>query len=404
MRLKRVAWAGSASGLYIGQDFRGAYAQGVTNTGAGQSVGLLEFDSYYTSDITSYLKNGSAGLSGSSVTLSNIVIGSLTGPPGSGNAEVSLDIEMAISMAPGLSTIYVYEATNSGAESDVILSRMASDNLSHQLSSSWTGFDDAGTEQAFVEFAAQGQSFFQASGDSGEYNFRHNPVEPPSDSTNVTSVGGTTLSTSSGTWNSETTWNWFTTPTDGLSNNATSGGTSTTYSLPPWQSGLSTSANQGSSNFRNIPDVAMVANQIYVIADNGGAYFVGGTIAAAPLWAGLSALINQQRASQGQPPEGFLNPALYAIGKGANYSSCFHDITVGNNTNSSSSKQFFAVTGYDLCTGWGTPIGSALINTLSPEPLSITTSGGFRLLRALWRPVQRDQPKFCIDEPCNSFV
>ena len=121
----------------------------------------------------------------------------------------------------------------------------------------------------------------------------------------------------------------------------------------------------------------MVANQIYVTADNGAVYFVGGTSAAAPLWAGLAALINQQRASQGQPPEGFLNPALYAIGKGANYSSCFHDITVGNNTNSSSSRQFFAVTGYDLCTGWGTPIGSALINALAPEPMSVTASGGF---------------------------
>ena len=109
--------AGSASGLYIGQDFRGAYAQGVTNTGAGQSVALLEFDSYYTSDITSYLKTGSAGLSSSTTIVSNIIIGSLTGPPGSGNVEVALDIEMAISMAPGLSTVYVYEATNNGGRS-----------------------------------------------------------------------------------------------------------------------------------------------------------------------------------------------------------------------------------------------------------------------------------------------
>ncbi len=172
-------------------------------------------------------------MSGSSVTLSNIIVGSLTGPPGSANTEVALDIEMAISMAPGLSTVYVYEATNNSAEGDVMLSRMATDNLAHQISSSWTGFDDAGTEQAFVEFAAQGQSYFQASGDSGEYNFRHNPVEPPSDSPNVTSVGGTTLSTSSGAWSSETTWNWFTSPMDGLSNNATSGGTSTTLPRLP---------------------------------------------------------------------------------------------------------------------------------------------------------------------------
>ena len=83
----------------------------------------------------------------------------------------------------------------------------------------------------------------------------------------------------------------------------------------------------------------------FLIADNGSDFFAGGTSAAAPLWAGLTALINQQRATHGQPSEGFLNPALYAIGNGANYSSCFHDITVGNNTNLSSSKQFFATTG-----------------------------------------------------------
>ena len=238
---------GSEGGLYIGLDFRAAYAQGVTNTGTGQSVELVEFDSYYSADITSYINASASGLSGSSVALSNIVVGSLTGPPGSGNTEVALDIDMALSMAPGLSTIYVYEATNNGAESDALLSRMASDNLSRQISCSWSGFFDPGVQSALLEFAMQGQSFFQASGDSGEYNSHHNPVMPPCDNTNVTSVGGTTLSTtgSRGNWSSETTWSWFIQPQDGLSNNASSGGVSTTYTLPPWQSGMSMSGNGG---------------------------------------------------------------------------------------------------------------------------------------------------------------
>ncbi len=371
--------AGSRSGMYIGQDFRGAYMQGVTNTGTGQSVGLVEFDSYYASDISSYLNTPGSRLNGSSVTLSNVVLPGLTGSPGTGNFEVALDIDMAISMAPGLSTIYVYEATNTSSEADAILNRIASDNLSRQLSCSWTGFTDAGVEQAFLEFAAQGQSFFQASGDSGEYDTLRNPVQPPADDTNVTSVGGTTLSTSGpdGSWVSETTWSWFTQPVNGLSNNATSGGISPIYSLPAWQTGIDMSANQGSTRFRDLPDVAMVANAIYLVADDGNDYFAGGTSAAAPLWAGLIALVNQQRAAQAQPSEGFLNPALYAIAKGANYSSCFHDITVGNNTNLSNSTQFFSATGYDLCTGWGTPIGAALMNALSPEPLQISPAAGF---------------------------
>ena len=82
---------------------------------------------------------------------------------------------------------------------------------------------------------------------------------------------------------------------------------------------------------------------------------MGGTSCAAPLWAAFTALVNQQAAAASQPPVGFLNPALYAIGKGANYTTCFHDITTGNNTWSGSPNLFFAVPGYDLCTGWGTP-------------------------------------------------
>ncbi len=80
----------------------------MTNTGAGQSVGLVEFDYYYPVDISDYLALPQTGLT-SSVTLSNVYVGP-TNSPGSGNGEVALDIEMSICMAPGLSTIYVYEA------------------------------------------------------------------------------------------------------------------------------------------------------------------------------------------------------------------------------------------------------------------------------------------------------
>ncbi len=64
-----------------------------------------------------------------------------------------------------------------------------------------------------------------------------------------------------------------------------------------------------------------------------------------------------------------LNPAIYTIAKGANYTNAFHDITVGNNTNTSSSTHFFATAGYDLCTGLGTPNGANLIYALVPVPL-----------------------------------
>ena len=92
------------------------------------------------------------------------------------------------------------------------------------------------------------------------------------------------------------------------------------------------------------------------------------------------ALVNQQAAANGQPPIGFVNPALYAIGKSTNYQSCFHDITTGNNTNSSSPTKYYATAGYDLCTGWGTMIGSNLMQALLAPPsenLVITPPLGF---------------------------
>ncbi len=377
--------SGSESGLYAGQDIRSAYVPGVTNTGAGQSLALVEFDSYYSNDISNYLALPGLGVA-TSVILSNIVVGSAFAT-GSGNTEVALDIDMAISMAPGLSTIYVYEATNDAASPDLLMNALASDTnrLAQQISCSWSGFSDSAIEADFQELRVQGQSFFIASGDSGAYFYgsgRHstsNPVEPPCDDTNVTSVGGTTLYTSGpqGSWTNETTWNWFSQPQDGLNANATSGGISPNYLLPSWQQGISTTANKASSTHRNIPDVAMVANQLLIYGDDGTQYFVGGTSAAAPLWAGLTALINQQLASEAQPVEGFLNPALYTLAKSTNYQACFHDITVGNNTNLHSAGLYNSAPGYDLCTGWGSPNGSNLINALCPEPLSVSPSTGF---------------------------
>ena len=108
---------------------------------------------------------------------------------------------------------------------------------------------------------------------------------------------------------------------------------------------------------RNVPDVALTAYNVWIVA-NGQGSPVGGTSAAAPLWAGISALANQQGAASGLAPIGFANPALYAIGKSALNSACYHDITTGNNTTSDSPNDFFAVAGFDLCTGcWGTPTG-----------------------------------------------
>jgi len=360
------AGSGPISGTYMGKDFRAAYVPGTVLTGFGQIVGLLQFDGYTASDITYY--ETLAGLP--NVTLTNILVDGATGGPsgGGGEVEVSLDIEMVASMAPGVSAVVLYMAPNPSPWED-LMQRMANDNYAKQISCSWGGGGpDSTAEAALVQMATQGQSFFNATGDSDAYT---GAIPFPSDSTNVVQVGGTTLTTAGPTnnWISETAWNW------GFDGNCScyvgsSGGISTYYSIPPWQQGVSMAGNQGSTTMRNIPDVALTADNVYVRAD-GSDHNEGGTSCAAPLWAGFTALANQQGAANGKSPVGFLNPALYTIGKGPKYTSCFHDTTTGNNEWPSSPSQFSAVTGYDLCTGWGTPNGTNLINALVGPPTNL---------------------------------
>jgi len=341
-------------GLFVGGDFRAAYAPAVTLNGAGQSVGLFELDGFYAADVVANFKQ--AGLP--AVPTQTVLLDGVTGAPGSGNVEVTLDIMMAAYMAPGASSVIVYEGSNPND----VLNRMATDNLASQLSSSWGwGPTNATTEQIFRQMIAQGQSLFQASGDSGAYE---GGIMPPADDPNLTVVGGTSLTTAGpgGAWQSETTWS------------GSGGGVSATWPIPSYQQrALMTSAG-GSGTMRNIPDVSLLADvQIFLISNNGQTMEVGGTSAAAPLWAGFLALANQQAAANKEARVGFLNPLLYGIGAGSNYDSDLHDITTGNDGG------FNALVGYDLATGWGTPAGQPLINRLSgatnTPSFSLSSSG-----------------------------
>ena len=188
-RQSAVSDAGSGpSGAYMGGDFRAAYVPDTTLTGSGQTVGLLEFDGYTPGDITYY--ENLAGLPG--VTLSNVLLDGFSGQPSGdgGEVEVSLDIEMAISMAPGLTNVIVYEEAPTNGDWHGILNRMADDDLAAQMSCSWyipDGAPDPVAEQIFQQMDAQGQSFFAANGDRDAYT---GLIPFPDDSTNITEVGG----------------------------------------------------------------------------------------------------------------------------------------------------------------------------------------------------------------------
>ena len=372
--------AGSGpSGNYIGNDFRNAYVPGTSLNGSGQTIALVQFDGYYSSDIVAY-----ENLAGrTNIPLQIVLIDGFSGVPtgNGGEVEVSLDIEMVVSMAPALANVVVYEGDPYNFHPNDVLNRIATDNSARQVSCSWgwTGGPNLTTDQIFQQMAIQGQTFFVASGDSDAYpaGTVDDPdgFGTPADSAYLTSVGGTTL-TMSGTgvsWSSETVWNWgleYGSAYDGV---GSSGGYSSYYSIPAWQTNINMTLNQGSTTTRNFPDVALTADNVYVIADDGVDYLgVGGTSCASPLWAGFTALVNQQATNNGLSSAGFINPAIYAIAGGTNYAACFHDITTGNNTWSGSPTLFYAVSGYDLCTGLGTPNGTNLINALTTGTSSNT--------------------------------
>jgi hypothetical protein len=367
-------------GAYLGKDFRNAYVPGSQLDGTGQTVALVEFDAYYTNDIIAY--ETQAGLP--RVKLTNIPIDGGVPNPGAGNGEVSLDIEMVIAMATNVANVLVYEAPPTNTSWLDMLNRIANDNLAAQIScSAYTWAPIPAAEQIFEQMAAQGQSFFNASGDTDAYlGF----VPFPNDSPSITLVGGTILATGQGGVRvSETAWN------PGLDTGSdpnkgqyvgTSGGISPTYPIPVWQAGVNSFlSNGGSTAARNVPDVALTAQNVYVRSSNGlgGAWY--GTSCAAPLWAGFMTLVNQEAAALGQPRVGFINPAIYEIANESIYNACFNDIVTGNNTWPASPHAFYAVPGYDLCTGLGTPKGTNLINALvSPDPLIAVPNGGFNVL------------------------
>ncbi len=325
-------------GNYWGRDFRNAYAPGVPQTGSGQSVALFECDGYFANAIAMYVSQ--TGLPG--VTLTNVLIDGFNGIATVGdqdNVEVALDIEMTMSMAPGLSRILVYEGplptTDSAyaAEAVDILNRIATDNLAKQISSSWVLFPSQQNDQIYQQFAAQGQSFFQACGDEDAY---YPGIADYEDSAYATLVGGTTLTmTSTGVaWSAETVWNW-------IGGTGTGGGISTNVPIPVWQQGLSMTANHGSTTRSQYPRHGSDGGRCVRHRRQWCRVLPVWAVPAAPapLWAGFTALINQQAAA-GLSPVGFINPAVYQIGQSANYSNCFHDITTGNNESPEQPHQF----------------------------------------------------------------
>lgn len=308
--------------------------------------------------------------------LTDVVVMGPGNVPGNGttpndvSTEVYLDLCVVGSLAPGARiAVYFTEFTEQGwvdavsqaatdATVDPSVLSISYGNPEDGSASAWTAMAIAQVTKALEAAAAAGRTVCCAAGDSGaadEPGTTKVHVDFPASSPWVLGCGGTRLTSAGGRITSEVVWNDLATR-----NGATGGGVSAVFPRPPWQSGVRADPLPGvipPPDGRGVPDVSSLADPEtpYVIMGPAGTLEqVGGTSAAAPLWAALISRLNQATGAR----MGFLNPVLYR-----QLHPALRDITTGNNGG------YLATPGWDACTGWGSPGASALLGALShPSP------------------------------------
>lgn len=332
-----------SSGLTPAQ-FDKAYGVNLlSNRGTGITVGIIDAcgNPNAQSDLNTYDSN--FGLPATTITVVKPQ-GTPCSDPNGWGVETDLDVQMVHAIAPS-AKIVLEEAksatftnllnaakdayTNHGAK--VVSMSFGGGEFSGETGASGDGIFSAGN--------AKGVSFTASSGDSGCGS------QYPAASPFVTSVGGTTLkTTSSGGYISESAWS------------GSGGGLSTFETRPSYQNGFN------SHTARGIPDVAMDANPStgVIVFDSqvGGFIIVGGTSVAAPMWAGVLAMADAGRSSSMKNAD----IELYHVAS-TKYASDYHDIKTG-----SSGGICKAGTGYDLVTGLGSPVANNLVPDLVAAP------------------------------------
>ncbi len=397
-------------------DLNPLYGEG--DLGANASTALFEVGGYSASDISTYQSCYKTSASVKAVPVD--------GGPGvtEPNPEATLDIEVLAGLAPG-THIQVYEGNETDAFNTELINVLKAivDGDSSQVISVSYGLCEAGTTKLFgdpifnswdalaQQAAAQGQSLFVASGDTGSESCEQLGYDPnslgvsfPAADPYVTAVGGTTNSaeayvdTDHQTTLYENVWNegcdFYPEPCEDDPNapeGASGGGISSIWTMPWYQTsatpGVISSYSSGTpchaaggTDCREVPDVSADADGQtgYPMYQKsiGGWVVSGGTSAASPLWASVVDLIDSEC---GTGTVGFANPALYQIA--ANDPGDLIDVTQGNNdVLGIYGGTYPATTGYDMATGLGTPQAAALSTNLCPAP---TTPGPPRVVSAV---------------------
>jgi hypothetical protein len=394
-------------------DINAAYTKGYTGT--GQSIALVGQSQIATGDITRF--QTAAGLTAKLPTLV-LMPNTGTSVVSSGDeSESDLDVEYSGAIATGASIFLVYTGSNPTYGAFDALTYAVDERIAPIISSSYgdcetdlgaTGYTSYNA--ALAQAAAQGQTVIAAAGDDGSTDCYQDTdlsatqrtalaADFPASSQYVTGMGGTEFpaadvavgnttyfsaapSTTTDSISSalsyipEMVWN-----DDSASGGISSGGggTSIYTPRPTWQAGVSGIA---AGTQRLVPDLALDsspnnAGYLYCSSDTSdtgitGSCFngfrdasnvyltvAGGTSFAAPIFAGMLAIINQSRNSTGQ---GLINPTLYTLAANSTtYASAFHDITSGGNQCTAGTSYcttigeaaYAATTGYDEASGLG---------------------------------------------------
>jgi kumamolisin len=336
--------------------------------GTGQSIAIIELGGGFRSgDIQRYFKNTLNMTPPKVVAIS--VDGGLnkpTGDPNGPDGEVMLDIEVAGAVAPK-STFAVYFAPNTDKGFYDAIAAAVHDTRYNPsvISISWGGPESSWSQQSLTEYntlledaATLGVTVCVASGDNGSTDgltdgLQH--VDFPASSPYSLACGGTNLTSANGKYGNEVVWNEM-----ANQEGSTGGGVSDFFPKPAYQADgpnlkVPASVNTGSFVGRGVPDVSGDADPVtgYDVYVDGQASVIGGTSAVAPLWAGLTACINQILSKR----VGSMPSLVYS--QVAPVNGTFHDITQGNN------GKFSAGPGWDPCTGWGSPVGSAITAALA---------------------------------------
>jgi len=342
--------------------YNGAPLQQAGFQGNNQTVAVFELDGFQQSDIDQYVKNNNL----SAPSISTQLVDGATQTAGQGAIEVELDIEVVAAMAPKAAQI-VYIGPNTTQGVNDTYNKIVTDNKTQITTTSWGECESQSgnaelqsLDNIFKQGSAQGMTMFAASGDSGAYdcNDSNLAVDSPASDPYITGVGGTNLQTSGGAYGSESVWSNPTDTQRSPKGSGGGGGISGLFPEPSWQTGPGVK-NQYSNGNREVPDVAADADPqtgyaIYCTVSAAGCpatgnVVVGGTSAAAPLWAGSMAMINEYLQKQGKARAGFASPLLYSLASSTQQYPPFHDVASGNNL-------FYPATAnYDQASGLGSP-------------------------------------------------